>query len=271
MNGAFNPTVKVGNASITIVVSTADIRVPISTLNRIQFLFSAIGSPLASDHSRAKNLLLESYPCNIAWLVKAGISYISMLYFYFSHNNVESFLKYINITFVVIIAISGTPGTGKTSITELLKNNFKIVHLNNLAKEKGCLKGYDRKRKVRIVDYKCLDDKIDDVSDIVIESHYAHLMHFDVLIILRTKPDILRKRLIDKGFSIQKINENLEAEALGVISEESMDFLDRAFEIDTSFITAQVAADLALKIIAERPDEYRIGKIDWSEEILKWY
>ncbi len=184
---------------------------------------------------------------------------------------VESFLKYINITFIVIIAISGTPGTGKTSITELLKNNYKIVHLNDLAKEKGCLKGYDRKRKVRIVDYKCLDNKIDDVSDIVIESHYAHLMRFDILIILRTKPDVLRKRLLEKGFSKQKINENLEAEALGVISEESLDFIDRAFEIDTSFITTKEAADLVLKIITERPNEYSIGKIDWSKEILEWY
>ncbi|MEM0160259.1 MAG: adenylate kinase family protein [Candidatus Micrarchaeaceae archaeon] len=171
----------------------------------------------------------------------------------------------------MIIAISGTPGTGKTSVTELLKNNYKVVHLNTLAKEKGCLKGYDRKRKVRIVDYKCLDSKIDDVPDIVIESHYAHLMRFDILIILRTKPDVLRERLVKKGFSKQKIDENLEAEALGVITEESLDFMDRAFEIDTSFITAQMAADLALKIIVERPDEYRIGKIDWSEEILKWY
>ncbi len=185
--------------------------------------------------------------------------------------SVESFLKYINITFIVIIAISGTPGTGKTSITELLKNKYKIVHLNDLAKEKGCLKGYDRKRKVRIVDYKCLDNKIDDVSDIIIESHYAHLMRFDILIILRTKPDVLRKRLLEKGFSNQKINENLEAEALGVISEESLDFIDRTFEIDTSFITPEEAADLVLKIVKERPDEYSIGKIDWSKEILEWY
>ncbi len=193
-----------------------------------------------------------------------------MLFLLFVYT-VESFLKYINITFIVIIAISGTPGTGKTSITELLKNKYKIVHLNDLAKEKGCLKGYDRKRKVRIVDYKCLDNKIDDVSDIIIESHYAHLMRFDILIILRTKPDVLRKRLLEKGFSSQKINENLEAEALGVISEESLDFIDRAFEIDTSFITPEEAADLVLKIVKERPDEYSIGKIDWSKEILEWY
>ncbi len=193
-----------------------------------------------------------------------------MLFLLFVYT-VESFLKYINITFIVIIAISGTPGTGKTSITELLKNKYKIVHLNDLAKEKGCLKGYDRKRKVRIVDYKCLDNKIDDVSDIIIESHYAHLMRFDILIILRTKPDVLRKRLLEKGFSSQKINENLEAEALGVISEESLDFIDRAFEIDTSFITPEEGADLVLKIVKERPDEYSIGKIDWSKEILEWY
>lgn len=175
------------------------------------------------------------------------------------------------ITFFVIIAISGTPGTGKSSIAGLLKNSFKIIHLNDLAKEKGCIKGYDKKRKVKIVDFQCLDAKIDNSSDMIIESHYAHLMHFDILIILRTKPDILKKRLIDKGFSKQKIDENLEAEALGVISEESLDFTDRAFEIDTSSITSQKAAELALKIITEKPEEYRLGKIDWSEEILKWY
>ncbi|MGC8496789.1 MAG: adenylate kinase family protein [Thermoplasmata archaeon] len=171
----------------------------------------------------------------------------------------------------MIIAISGTPGTGKTSVTELLKNKYKVIHLNTMAEEKGCLEGYDRKRKVRIVDYKCLNENLDDDSDIIIESHYAHLMHFDILIILRTRPDVLRKRLIEKGFSKQKIDENLEAEALGVITEESMDLSDRAFEIDTSSTTAKETADLVLKIIEDRSDEYRIGKIDWSEEILKWY
>ncbi len=50
-----------------------------------------------------------------------------------------------------------------------------------------------------------------------------------------------------------------------------MDLSDRAFEIDTSSTTAKETADLVLKIIEDRSDEYRIGKIDWSEEILKWY
>jgi adenylate kinase len=171
----------------------------------------------------------------------------------------------------VIVAISGTPGTGKSSVTELLKSNYKVIHLNELAKEKGCIKGYDKKRKVQIVDFECLDAKIDNGADMIIESHYAHLMHFDILIILRTRPDILKKRLIKKGFSKQKIDENLEAEALGVITEESLGFTDRAFEIDTSFLTTKKTAKLILKIIAEKPEEYRLGKIDWSKEILKWY
>ncbi|MCK5636466.1 MAG: dephospho-CoA kinase, partial [Thermoplasmatales archaeon] len=48
---------------------------------------------------------------------------------------------------MMIIAITGTPGTGKTSISEVLqKNKFEVVDLNKVACEKDFLIGKDEKR-----------------------------------------------------------------------------------------------------------------------------
>ena len=53
----------------------------------------------------------------------------------------------------MIIALTGTPGTGKTSISNILqKKGFKIIDLNEIACEKGFLIGRDEKRDSNIVD-----------------------------------------------------------------------------------------------------------------------
>ena len=46
----------------------------------------------------------------------------------------------------MIIAITGTPGTGKTSISKVLQeNNYEVVDLNKVACENNFLIGKDEK------------------------------------------------------------------------------------------------------------------------------
>jgi len=93
-------------------------------------------------------------------------------------------------------------------------------------------------------------------------------------VILRCFPDELGRRLSSKGWKKGKIRENVEAEILDVILCESLENIGRddIFEIDTTDLSIKDVGSMFLEIIDNdfKPmKKYKIGKIDWSEEIFK--
>ncbi|MCK5559492.1 MAG: toxin, partial [Thermoplasmata archaeon] len=96
------------------------------------------------------------------------------------------------------------------------------------------------------------------------------------IIILRCHPKTLETRLKNKGYNPAKIQENLEAEAIDVITIESVELHgnNEVYEIDVTNKNANDVANDVLKIIKSEDsarNDYKLGKIDWSEEILEWY
>lgn len=133
----------------------------------------------------------------------------------------------------MIIAVSGVPGTGKTTLSKLLadKLNFTYLDLNKLAEEKNLYSGYDYNRKCPIVDIDKLDKEIPDNS--VLDSHYSHLLSSDQVIILKLNIKELRQRLNDKKYSKEKIQENIDAQIMEVIKSD-IDPKKKIIEIDTT-------------------------------------
>ena len=123
------------------------------------------------------------------------------------------------------VALSGTPGTGKTSVGEALAaRGHIVVEVNQLAKDKGLLGKMDRRRATREVDAAALDKAVSDeegLKDAILVGHLSHLLTVDLIIILRCRPSILAARLADRGYSEGKVKENVEAEALDVILIEA--------------------------------------------------
>jgi broad-specificity NMP kinase/uncharacterized protein (UPF0218 family) len=159
----------------------------------------------------------------------------------------------------MIVAITGTPGTGKTEIAKALAKmlGWKWFSLNELAEKGGLYEGYDRARESKIVDIKRLREEVNTLANehanLIIESHYAHDMPADVVFVLRTEPSVLRKRMMRKGFRNEKVAENLEAEMMEVIKDEAFEAHKNAFEIDTTRKTADDAAREMEKILKSRP------------------
>ena len=97
----------------------------------------------------------------------------------------------------------------------------------------------------------------------------AHYLPCDKLIILRCRPDVLKERLNGRGYSPEKIRENVEAEALDVILIEAVNAYqpEQIFEIDTTNINAEKTADLILAF-TEGKLPAAFGSIDWSEYVM---
>jgi len=165
------------------------------------------------------------------------------------------------------ILISGTPGTGKTSVSELLveRLGYRLVRINDFAEERGLVEGVDNVRGSMIIDEVRLETEVGKLSgDIVVEGHLAHLCKGDVSVVLRTRPDDLEKRLLLRKWSKEKIHENVEAEILDVILTEAVEVNENVVEIDTTEKGPEdVCGILSDMIKKKRYDDFRPGKVSW--------
>jgi adenylate kinase len=159
------------------------------------------------------------------------------------------------------IALTGTPGTGKTTVAGLLP--YQVIDINALVKA-GMNFGKDPERGCLEADMDALADhlaKLDCDETIILEGHFSH--HFaDWSIVLRLAPTLLKSRLEARGYSAQKIKENLEAEALDVILVEAVQLCARVDEIDTTGKSPQEVAELVTRIIRGRLN-LAPGQVDW--------
>jgi len=172
------------------------------------------------------------------------------------------------------IAITGTPGVGKTTVTKKLESKYKVFHLNEMVDEKDLSKGFDEKRDANIVNIGKLEKVLPRKG--ILESHFSHQLSVDRIIILRCNPSELGRRLRHRyeGSDIgaeeleKKVFENMEAEALDVILIESLQSVERekVDEIDTTDVDPEKVARM-IEMAIEGEKRFEPGKIDWSSWI----
>ncbi len=139
---------------------------------------------------------------------------------------------------MTVVAITGTPATGKTTVARLAgkKLGWMVIELNQMAHERKLYSGYDEGRDARVVDLEKIRKALSNIEarDMIIESHYAHEMESDVVIVLMANPDELRKRGKESGWKEKKIEENVLSEIMEVCKQESLEAGKPVFEVDTT-------------------------------------
>lgn len=149
------------------------------------------------------------------------------------------------------IAVTGTPGTGKTSATKTLSEDYDVIHLNEVIRNRGLTTERDTERDSLVADLEGVRDWLGDWDGIV-ESHLAHHLDADRVIVLRCRPDLLEQRLRDRGESSDSARENAESEALDVILSEAVTEHgeDAVYEIDTTDSSPEAVGDEIEAVIA---------------------
>ena len=190
----------------------------------------------------------------------------------------------------MVIFISGTPCTGKTTVASNLNDylslngfNSKLIKVNDFAFENDLVLGEDPEKLYKVIDIdklnQCLNEEIKsfksslkgngETSVLIVEGHLSHLCEgADKMIVLRLNPSILKERLEERSYSPSKIQENLEAEALAVCSAEAYEIYgDNANEIDASDKSIEEIRNLILEIASDNL-ESPVGSIDFMDWIL---
>ncbi len=166
------------------------------------------------------------------------------------------------------IAITGTPGTGKTTVSDLVETELSIVHLNDVIPEAGLTQGYDSERESWIADIDGLNEYAAGWSDVIFESHVAHHIPVTKVIVLRCHPDELHQRLRDRGEPEEKVEENVLSEAHDVILTETVTIhgTENVYEIDT---TGKSPEDVALSVeeVIRCEREPSVGIVSFLDEI----
>lgn len=120
------------------------------------------------------------------------------------------------------LALTGTPGTGKSTVAQMLSDGGCIVvSVESLAEQNSLLGEVDPADGARVIDTDALHDALapewesPPEGTVVVDGHLSHHLPCDAVAVLRCSPEILDSRLTSRGYTAEKVQANCEWELLG--------------------------------------------------------
>ncbi len=182
----------------------------------------------------------------------------------------------------LVICITGTPGVGKTSVSEKLAALLggRVIDVRSLVVEEKLFLGYDKYRDTYIVNENALKDKLRDIigknkqkgTTCIVDTHLLGALQdieMDLIVVLTCDPLILFNRVLSKGLSFRKAAENAVSEFLNQILLEVFEIFNKSkiMVIDTSCKSINEVATMILDKITSKdfPTEEKPWKqANWS-------
>ena len=135
------------------------------------------------------------------------------------------------------VLVTGTPGTGKTSLGELLHTElgFRHLEIGKIIKEHKFFSEHDEAFDTMMVDEDDEDRLLDYLEPImmkggnVVDYHSCNFFPkrwFHAVVVLRVETDFHFDRLAKRGYNNLKCEENRDAEIFGVCVEEAQESYD---------------------------------------------
>jgi adenylate kinase len=166
----------------------------------------------------------------------------------------------------MMVGITGTPGTGKSSVAdELARRGISVLHISDTVE--NYVLGEADDRDTRVIDEDAWVAGFTPFDGFV-EGHLAHLLPCDRVVVLRCRPDVLGERLKNRGYGSEKVRENTLAEALDVILIETVESFrpEQVYELDTTGKSIRECSTI-IDQFARGSIPASFGSIDWSSYI----
>ncbi|CEL99981.1 unnamed protein product [Vitrella brassicaformis CCMP3155] len=127
------------------------------------------------------------------------------------------------------ILVTGTPGTGKSTLCQLLceQSGLHHVELARLIREEHLYTEWDDEMNCSIFDEDLVVSKLSDFlpeGGHVMDFHSCDFLPvdwFDLVVVLRTETSVLYGRLERRSYPERKIQENVECEIFQVLLDEA--------------------------------------------------
>jgi adenylate kinase len=174
-----------------------------------------------------------------------------------------------------VLFVGGSPGVGKTEVSELLHKKLggTLLHVNDIVLNHDLVDLEDEERDTWIVDPKKLNQWLTEwwnpISKwTILETHYVELLTsipVSMICILRCAPKELERRLLKRGWTNAKIAENIQAEILGTCTGSAREMFSSipVIDIDTTHRTPQDIADQILSLLEHPRKMTTTPGIDW--------
>ena len=172
------------------------------------------------------------------------------------------------------LALTGTPGTGKSTIAGLLsETGFEVLTVESLA-EQNDLKGYlDLEDGALVIDTDALHQALSEPwqtspgGPVIVDGHLSHHLPCDAVVVLRCSPDVLESRLSERGYQSEKVQSNSEWELIGGSwNEYEADMPWVEFDTTASDVESIVASITGWIADGFKPASQSPG-IDWIERL----
>ena len=166
------------------------------------------------------------------------------------------------------VALTGTPGVGKTSVAAVAADNgWTVVDVKAWARREECVVAYDEADQADVIDVDRLAERMPEGDRLLFEGHLSHLLPVEQAWVLRCDPAVLRPRLEQRGYSAEKVRENLEAEALDLLLSEALDHVPVVLQRDGTRRTPQAVFQSFAEASPGAPKEDDLEPVDWSDRL----
>jgi adenylate kinase len=141
----------------------------------------------------------------------------------------------------ILVAVTGTPAAGKSTLAESIskETGSSIIEINSIVEKKRAYSGKDKEGS-KIVQLGKLKAAVTSeikkkAGMVLIVGHLAQELgiHFDIAVVARAPLRTLASRMEKRGYSREKITENLVSEALDYCGSKIAGISSETYEVST--------------------------------------
>ncbi len=137
--------------------------------------------------------------------------------------------------------ITGTPGCGKSTLSSALNRslgNFDVYEIKDLLIKFNLLEEYEPDRDTTVFDdvlaVETIQNFLKGKDNFILVGPCIHFKEIDfscIIVVTCSLKALLEERLAKRGYKKSKIQDNLEAELVGEILGEAMDFFSEKYKL----------------------------------------
>ncbi|HZY69848.1 MAG TPA: AAA family ATPase [Thermoplasmata archaeon] len=162
------------------------------------------------------------------------------------------------------LALTGTPGVGKSAVNRYLENSIPTAEVGDLAVLWSAFHGSERRREVDLTRLATELRRHPRSPPMLVVGHLAHLLPIRDVVVLRCHPFELGRRLEQRArtLSRQSVRANVLAETVDIVFAEAKSLGRRVWSIDTTRSSPGAVARRVLDLFLHR-SLGRTDRVDW--------